>query len=543
MKRLLALALCAVMMIILATGCSKKSDDAYNDMMALLGDMAKFSEGEFNIGLSVNGFDDSGQEAVQDLASYNIQGLRLYGPISTEKHLAQISLDIEDSKGSAVELTDIIVIGDDTYINLEKAIDGVMLIADPDDDETMLAAEYFDVLLADNEYMYSIIDGLWTAQKESVPLSESKLSSDYFAVVKEKDAVTYKDNAYTISLTGKDLEGILVNLATDMKENAGSYADYFSDILDSSAYGDPTGLLPFDDDLEATISNYGDAMLSGIDDADLSELTLTQVISFDKATDTYSMDTSVNFNDEFSFDFDISLTNKEIGSITAPSSYITSEQLMENLTNLLSGVDPQDIFNGEDSTTQEPPTYAIIKSSEISSFLNPVLSGYTSLETFDFDGTSGGKYSVPRMAVPNYGFSNGTLSSESDGMMQYFMAYTGENYTAKEFLQWYIEDDYSYEYRNPGISDIIVSEDESIAAGAFSYDDSYYGRISMVYVAVIVNNGEDILLMNIDVYHDLMEDSDYVILSELSNLMKFSITDLYAASSTSGNMAINLMQY
>lgn len=530
MRKLLAHVLCLALVMAMLSGCSQNKDNTYDDMMALLQNMSEFSEGEFQFDMSAESLDESESDnpLAESLDIYDITGLTIDGQISTERQIAKMSVTTRDSEENLTEMADLILIGDDTYINISKMMDGIALIVGYTTQDDGLFDQYVNTLLDGNEYLYSVEDESWTTQGDTSSLPPSGLVSDYFALVKEHDAVTYEDNVYTITLTGDDLKDTLVKMVTDFQENSDVYANYISDILSSSSYEDFSSYLPSADDMGTLISDFADGMLTEINDADLTELTLTQKISYDENTSTYCMDTNITSQNEFSFDFTLSLVNKEIGGITAPSSCITVEELQNNMENFSSGTGIEEIFDSGDT---DLPAYEINTNSDISTFVNRDLTAYDNLESYDFTSDSGKVYSVARITTTNYNFNEGMLSSESPGMIQYFMPYPSYDETAKEFLQWYVEDDFNSGYSNPAISDIIVSEDETIAAGAFSYDDTDYGRISMVYVAALSDDGEDILFMNIDVYHDLMEDIDYAILSDLSDLINISITDLYSSAS------------
>jgi len=545
MKKFLSLVICLALSLGLLSGCNG-SVEHYVDMMGLLKDMNNIKEGEFSLELSYSdkSVDRSAEASAQEdqlTSLYSSFDFSADGSFSYDKKQTQMSLNLIDEDGTSTELTDIITIDKDSYVDMSALLDVLAPILLESygnvDMYSDILSEYFGTIMDGKDYIFFEDSSTGDTQTEVNELG-AKLNGIIFETVAEMDVVTFEDNSYKIVLSGDNFKKVATPLFTDISDNAAEYAEILSGMWNSMDMDSSESMfveIPSAVDLEKTIADIADEMLDELD-SDLSPNdTYTVSLSFDKATGTYQYGMEMVYGEEkSSIKVDSTITKAEVADISPPNSYLTFEELQTNIEEFsLSPLDP-----GSDTSASEDNSGTTLnyntETANLQSFIDRDFSTYENLHSYDFELESGNTYSVPLVSSEDINVYDGSLMIESPGMWQYVIPFDNYDYgdTAKSFIEWYVKDDYDTDYENPSNSDMLVSPDESMAAMSFSFDDPDYGRITMIYVAMIVTEGEEILMLNLDVYHKYMEAADYSILSDLGSLIGTDFTALIDLNTT-----------
>lgn len=548
MKKIIAAILCIVLLICTIIIYASREKRAYSAMIKLLTNMDNVAEGEMSIEFSFPGYDKDegilsaasakGDNAVSKLTKAflesDISGISVNGITSYEKQQMQMSIDYSRSNGESEGLTEIITIGDESYVNMSEMLAFIspLVLADSGNSANY-TGNFFTALMDGNEYIYAGDSGVWDSDNQ-LTSTVKKLSKSFYSYLADLNIVIYGNNAYSFTLEGESYRYVLTGILTDIKDSSDLFSSAIISALDQAGISYLGASLPEVSELSDELTGFLNSQISDLNYNNADGLKMTGTVSYDKESKTYTQKLNFMKNNESIFEITNSVVDTAVVEVAVPDRYLTHEEFDKNfgdLRNFLSiygnaGNGKTLIYITKESDTIQPFVGRAPTDLE-SDNTNDYTSDNTILQFYDYTAKSGTVYSVPLLVSDKIETKNGALIAESPGMWQYFFSFNKNEDTAKTFLERHVRDNYNLYYDSPSNSNMTISHDESLAVMSFSYDNAEYGKTTMIYVVMVSESGEDILLMSIDIYHDYMEDLDYSILEELSAIIGINLSEFY----------------
>lgn len=252
MKKFLSIMLCVVMVLSL-TACGQKP---YESMFELFDEAMTFSNGEYSYQATVSVKLDDDQKQSLEEYGYSVDGdyldvgIGIKGVVDNKENAFTADLTVS-MLGKTVNLTDIAIIDNALYLNMEKTIDA---IASQKDTILSLAGEYVDGdafdaiiqsakdMLGGKTYLKVDVSDTDEIAPDEVSSIEELDYSDYIEAIKNSEfwkagyeriknvvgsikpelVVKNKDGSYTMTLTQDSVKTIYNEVKNHTKESAES---------------------------------------------------------------------------------------------------------------------------------------------------------------------------------------------------------------------------------------------------------------------------------------------------------------------------------
>lgn len=531
-KKTGAVLLCLVMLVSILAGCGKEPIDGYYDTYA---DMNKVQEQSFSTSIDItlmSGLED----LIGDLGdmSGNTISLVLEGTASYKNKQVEMVVSLSTSKPKMnIELTDVIIDGNDIYVNLASIFTSMTMI-DP------YADEYITELLGDKDYVK--IDAyedlgvdLWSATVQSDAGSDALMD-----LAKKLDAVldneiknaspsifTSSDNEYAMSMDGVFIKNTSLAIVANIEANL---EDYIDDLIGLISENEEliAGLgIPASDFAEnrstiiTEIKNLLPDLADMIENADFSGVSAGSSIAYDKSAKTYT--TVMNMSVDGAFDLNINTTSTaaSVDAVTVPKSYIGFADIMALIDEYNYGYDYD--YDYDYNYEEQELNYDVLTLKDNPAFLDADVTGSEYLESYTIIGWySEEEYNVPAVSG-DYVYQNGDyLSTTGEGIEHTYVTYTlyGSNvieFLGEDFTEKYSLNFSSEYYENVKYTDMFVSPDGSFAAIAMDYD-AFGDHAFDIFLAYDTGIDDEAILINVAVWQNDMTDATATVLSELSAL-------------------------
>lgn len=551
MKKFIPAILCLILLAGTLTGCTDESEMAYASMIKLLENMYSITEGEISVELSFPGRADFEQpeasgknsiaesELIKAFWESEIDNISVDSSMSMEKQQLQMAIGYSSANGESGSVTDIIVDGGESYVNMTKMLDFVSpLIWNNTSNFADYRAKFFTAIMDGSEYVYAGDPGIWESEDSFASIA-SNLVKSFYTYMSPLDVVTMRDEVYYYTLEEEDYRYVATGIMSEMKNNSETLAGSIIGALGLGNIGLLKTELPEVSAFSAELANYLNDQIRNLNSNDTSGLKMAGSIGYEMESEVYTQSLTFFVDDEPVIAIKCSVSAKEAGEIAAPEIYLTREKFEENLEK-----ESSSLYRSGDTVYSPNLVYTAIPAEAMVPFVVTTASdtaedpnatdgaetppAFTNLQPYDFTAKSGAVYSVPLFISDYIKTYSDVLIARSHGMWQFYESYINDGDTAKSSLERYVQDIYNLNYNNPSNSNMFVAPGESVAAMSFSYDNPEYGKVTMIYIAMVSSSGEDILLMSIDMYHDFMEDVDFAILDELSGIIGFNLSEFYS---------------
>lgn len=533
MKKLIAALLVLCLVVGGLAGCNKSEDAAESAEAAspregltdLLNQMSAVAQQEFDMEIAISGMDVEGT-IVDDMS------LRMNGTYNNETQEMQAAVELTSGQ-MTVQLTDMIVKGNAVYINardLYNVLFSYMSGGTLGETDTDMSA-VVDSILGDATYLYEESASDVFSSADSTQTIADNLSTVLLDTIEDLDLITEADGTYTVVIEGENVKTVSNALLNDVSTNLDSYTDslwsYVQEVM--GMVGETAGeAVDMDqDEFKTEIQSLIDEVLANIDTVDFSAASIDFSLGYDESTSTYTE--TIGFKDTASgTEINITSTTKEaeVEAVTEPTEYITSDELTAN-TESLYGTD----LTGDGTDTGEAAdfSYSVTTDSAMTSFVDQDLAAYTSLTAGEL--TISGDSTVQVPLIGDSGTTTGAnLSATGTCLYQQVELEPADDLEtmvseAVDSMKSGIGDSIA----NVSVSDLVINDDGSACAISVNYTDSGYGDVSMlVALSLPADNSDEVVVMYLGVYHDLMDSDSNTVLSELGQVMGVNLTTFWA---------------
>lgn len=349
MKRFIAVLLILSLLTGILTGCASLAADV--GMINLTQEMGEISEGESNIGITIN---SSEIPAALNGATLNITSTFSRGNGDMNNGLSLSVLNPQ----ATVQLTELIRKGDATYVNAEylcNILSGSFLGGrDLDTTESRVIAASIVEALDGAKYVRQGPDTsgdggagqVDETQGEQQPESEQSTSEQaqgqvledivydiltaMFTSVHELGIAKKTNGTYGFIAEGNNFKIVLLDILNGINENMDSYADT---IWNSVGFVNLNGLSDElaglnQDSFRGELKKFVENSITALEDGDFTGCSLSYSISYDKKISTYTYSLKVVNNAANQYTLNGTLTEKTIDSVAEPADHINMDDFI-----------------------------------------------------------------------------------------------------------------------------------------------------------------------------------------------------------------------